>query len=69
MLLAFAAHPEPQPATGLLDGSDVRFYGSGAFVTYEQLDSLRRHKPEAQHMVHKGERWKIAVMHLIIHGE
>lgn len=64
----FAAHPEPEPVPELLDEIDVRFYGSAAYVTYEQLDGLRGRKRETRLMEREDGRWKIAGMHTTIYG-
>lgn len=41
-------HPEPEPVPELLEKINVRLYGKGAWVTYEQLDSIRGLKRETR---------------------
>lgn len=62
------AHPNPDPLPPLLKDIDVRLYGSGAWVTYEQLDSLRGKKREIRLMEKVNGQWKIAGMHTTIYG-
>lgn len=64
-----AAHPEPEPAPQLLDSVDIRLYGDGAWVSYEQLDSLRGRKRETRLMEKVMGQWKIAGMHTTIYGD
>ncbi len=61
-------HPEPEPVPTLLDKIDVRRYGNGAWVTYEQQDSLRGLKRETRLMEKVNGQWKIAGMHTTIYG-
>lgn len=61
-------HPEPEPPPKLLDNIDVRLYENGAWVSYEQLDSLRGLKRETRLMEKENGRWKIAGMHTTIYG-
>ncbi|MEL6560949.1 MAG: nuclear transport factor 2 family protein [Bacteroidota bacterium] len=62
-------YPEPEPVPELLKEIDVRLYGSGAWVTYEQQDSLRGLKREVRLMEKSGGTWKIASMHTTIYGD
>lgn len=61
-------HPEPEPIPELLDKIDVRLYGNGAWVTYEQQDSLRGRKRETRLMEKVNGEWKIAGMQTTIYG-
>lgn len=61
-------HPEPEPIPKLLDKIDVRLYGNGAWVTYEQRDSLRGLKRETRLMEKVNGQWKIAGMQTTIYG-
>ena len=62
------AHPEPEPIPELLDHIEVQLYGKGAWVTYEQLDSLRGRKRETRLMEKVDGLWKIAGMQTTIYG-
>lgn len=61
-------HPEPEPAPKLLDEIDVRLYGNGASVSFEQMDSIRGLKRETRLMEKQKGKWKIAGMHASIYG-
>lgn len=61
-------HPEPEPLPKLLDKIDVRLYGNGAWVVYEQQDSLRGLKRETRLMEKVNGQWKIAGMQTTIYG-
>lgn len=61
-------HPEPEPVPELLDEIDVRLYGNGAWVTYEQQDSIRGRKRETRLMEKVNGEWKIAGMQTTIYG-
>lgn len=61
-------HPEPEPIPKLLDKINVRLYGSGAWVTFEQQDSLRGLKRETRLMEKVDGHWKIAGMQTTIYG-
>ncbi|MGS2740882.1 hypothetical protein [Sinomicrobium sp. M5D2P17] len=61
-------HPEPEPIPKLLDKIDVRLYGNGAWVTYEQQDSIRGLKRETRLMEKVNGQWKIAGMQTTIYG-
>lgn len=61
-------HPEPEPVPEFLDEIDVRLYGNGAWVTYEQQDSLRGLKRETRLMEKVDGEWKIAGMQTTIYG-
>lgn len=64
----FEEYPEPEPVPELLDSINVRFYGKGAWVTYEQQDSLRGLKRETRLMEKIDGQWKIAGMQTTIYG-
>ena len=64
----FEEHPEPEPLPELLDSIYVRLYGKGAWVTYEQQDSLRGLKRETRLMEKVNGQWKIAGMQTTIYG-
>jgi len=61
-------HPEPEPVPKLLDKINVRLYNNGAWVTYEQQDSLRGLKRETRLMEKVNGEWKIAGMQTTIYG-
>ncbi|MEO0723389.1 MAG: hypothetical protein AAFZ63_02530 [Bacteroidota bacterium] len=61
-------HPEPAPLPTLVDAIDVRLYGNGAWVSYEQNDSERGLKRETRLMEKENGQWKIAGMQTIIYG-
>ncbi|MDT0620732.1 hypothetical protein [Croceitalea vernalis] len=61
-------HPEPEPMPKLLNEINVRLYGNGAWVTYEQQDSLRGLKRETRLMEKVDGEWKIAGMQTTIYG-
>ena len=52
----------------MLDKIDVRLYRNGAWVTYEQRDSLRGLKRETRLMEKVNGEWKIAGMQTTIYG-
>ena len=64
----FREHPEPAPLPTLVDKIDVRLYGNGAWVNYEQNDSVRGLKRETRLMEKENGQWKIAGMQTIIYG-
>ncbi len=64
----FEQHPEPEPVPEALADIDVRLYGNGAWVTYEQMDSIRGLKRETRLMEKVEGKWKIAGMHTTIYG-
>ena len=64
----FEEHPEPEPVPKLLDKINVRLYGNGAWVTYEQVDSIRGLKRETRLMEKVNGEWKIAGMQTTIYG-
>ncbi|MEO0902715.1 MAG: hypothetical protein AAFY00_12180 [Bacteroidota bacterium] len=61
-------HPQPEPVPELLSDINVRLYGNGAWVTYEQQDSLRGLKRETRLMEKVNGEWKIAGMQTTIYG-
>ena len=61
-------HPEPEPVPKLIDNIDVRLYGSGAWVVYEQQDAIRGLKRETRLMEKVDGQWKIAGMQTTIYG-
>lgn len=64
----FMAHPRPEPVPELIDDINVRLYGTGALVVYEQQDSLRGLKRETRLMEKVEGEWKIAGMQTTIYG-
>ncbi|MGD1945881.1 MAG: hypothetical protein ACFB0A_06405 [Croceivirga sp.] len=64
----FEEHPEPEPVPELLDAIEVRLYEKGAWVTYNQQDSLRGLKRETRLMEKVDGQWKIAGMQTTIYG-
>lgn len=65
----FAGHPEPDPLPEPLMDIDVRLYGSGAWVSYDQTDPARGRKRETRLMERVDGKWKIAGMGTVIYGE
>ena len=61
-------HPEPEPAPPPLEDADVRLYGDGAWVSYEQDDADQGRKRESRLMERVGGAWKIAGMHTTVYG-
>ncbi|TAI47586.1 hypothetical protein [Flagellimonas allohymeniacidonis] len=61
-------HPEPEPVPSMVKDIEVRLYGNGAWVTYEQQDSLRGLKRETRLMEKVDGQWKIAGMQTTIYG-
>jgi len=61
-------HPDPEPVPALVDEVDVRLYGNGAWVTYQQNDSLRGLKRETRLMEKVNGKWRIAGMQTTIYG-
>ena len=64
----FRINPEPAPLPTLVDKIDVRFYGTGAWVNYEQNDGDRGIKRETRFMEKVNGQWKIAGMQTVIYG-
>lgn len=62
-------HPEPAPVPALVDNIDVRLYGNGAWVNYQQNDSKLGRKRETRLMEKVNGQWKIAGMQTIIYGD
>ncbi|MEO1484683.1 MAG: nuclear transport factor 2 family protein [Bacteroidota bacterium] len=65
----FEEHPEPDPLPKPIQDIEVRVYGTGAWVTYEQVDSVRGLKRETRLMEKVDGMWKIAGMHTTIYGK
>lgn len=61
-------HPNPDPTPTLVEEIDVRLYGNGAWVTFEQNDPKRGLKRESRLMEKINGKWKIAGMHTSIYG-
>jgi len=61
-------HPERDPVPSLVDDIKVQFYGNGAWVNFDQNDSLRGLKRETRLMHKVNGKWKIAGMHTTIYG-
>ncbi len=61
-------HPEPEPTPKLLNDIDVRLYQNGAWVSFQQMDSIRGLKRETRLMEKIDGKWKIAGMHTTIYG-
>jgi hypothetical protein len=61
-------HPKPEPVPKLVADIDVRLYKNGAWVSFEQQDSLRGLKRETRLMEKVDGHWKIAGMHTTIYG-
>lgn len=65
----FDAHPAPDPLPPPLTDIDLRLYGDGAYVYYEQLDPARGRKRETRLLERQAGRWRIAGMHTTIYGK
>lgn len=65
----FADHPDPDPLPQPLADIDVRLYGDGAYVSYEQQDPTRGRKRETRLMERVDGQWKIAGMGTVVYGE
>ncbi len=61
-------NPEPEPVPEPITKANVKVYGNAAWVTYNQLDSIRGRKRETRLMEKSENRWKIAGMHTTIYG-
>ena len=61
-------HPEPEPPPPPLESADVRLYGDGAWVSYEQQDADQGRKRETRLMEKVGGAWRIAGMHTTVYG-
>ena len=61
-------HPKPAPLPTLVDKIDVRLYGNGAWVNYEQDDAKLGIKRETRLMEKENGQWKIAGMQTVIYG-
>ena len=61
-------HPEPAPLPTLVDKINVRLYGNGAWVNYEQDDANLGIKRETRLMEKENGQWKIAGMQTVIYG-
>ena len=61
-------HPEPESPPPPLTDADVRVYGDGAWVSYEQDDADQGRKRESRLMERVDGRWRIAGMHTTIYG-
>ena len=61
-------HPEPVPLPDLLSDIDVRLYGTGAWISYEQNDPEYGRKRETRLMEKVDGQWRIANMHTTIYG-
>ena len=62
------AHPDPEPLPSPLESADVRLYGEGAWVSYEQEDADQGRKRESRLMEKVDGEWRIAGMHTTIYG-
>ena len=61
-------HPEPEPPPRPVEDADVRLYGDGAWVSYEQDDADQGRKRESRLMERVDGAWKIAGMHTTVYG-
>lgn len=64
----FEKHPKPEPMPTLVDDINLRLYGNGAWVSFEQFDSTRGLNRETRLMEKKDGQWKIAGMQTAIYG-
>ena len=62
-------HPAPDPLPEPLTDIDVRLYGDGAWVSYDQLDPVRGRKRETRFLEKENGQWKIAGMWTTIYGD
>lgn len=62
------AHPEPEPPPPPLTDAEVRLYGDGAWVSYEQEDADQGRKRESRLLERIDGVWRIAAMHTTIYG-
>ena len=62
------AHPEPEPPPPPLADADIRLYGDGAWVSYEQDDADQGRKRESRLMEKVDGQWRIAAMHTTVYG-
>lgn len=62
-------HPEPDPLPQMVEDVEIRLYGTGAWVSYEQKDPARGLKRETRLMEKVDGVWKIAGMHTTIYGQ
>ncbi len=62
-------HPEPAPIPSKIQDINVRLYGNGASVSYEQIDAKQGLKRETRIMEKENGQWKIAGMHTSIYGK
>ena len=69
MSLLHAIPRRIEASTGPRSCSEVRVYGNGAWVSYEQDDPARGHKRETRLMERVDGQWKIAGMQTVIYGE
>ena len=60
-------HPEPEPLPAMLNNIDVRLYGNGAWVSFEQTSANGGLKRETRLMEKDSGQWKIAGMQTIIY--
>lgn len=65
----FQNYPDPEPVPKAITEMDVRLYADGAWVSYEQNDSIRGRKRETRLMEKVDGQWKIAGMHTTIYGK
>ena len=63
----FEEHPEPDPLPAPLTEADIRLYGTGASVTYSQLDPARGPKKETRLLEKRDGKWRIAGMQTVIY--
>lgn len=61
-------NPEPDQVPTLADEFEVRLYGNGAWVVFEQHDPKRGLKRETRLLEKIDGTWKIAGMHTSIYG-
>ncbi|MCI4669576.1 MAG: hypothetical protein MRZ79_15685 [Bacteroidia bacterium] len=64
----FEEHPAPEPLPEMLEDISVKLYGNGAWVVFEQQDSIRGLKRETRLMEKVEGEWKIAGMSTSIYG-
>ncbi|WP_194972613.1 hypothetical protein [Aquiflexum lacus] len=64
----FVLNPDPDSVPVVINDMDIRFFGNGALVNFEQHDPERGLKRESRLMEKIDGKWKIAGMHTTIYG-
>ncbi|WP_373524591.1 hypothetical protein [Aquiflexum sp.] len=64
----FVLNPDPDSLPVVINDMDIRIFGNGAYVNFEQHDPERGLKRESRLMEKVDGKWKIAGMHTTIYG-